>query len=53
MNQSGSGLLYLKYKFTKINDAKLKEGIFVGPHVWEIMWERVLGEAVSDAERGA
>jgi hypothetical protein len=37
MDKNGSGFLYLKEKFPKISDAKIKEGIFVGPQIRQIM----------------
>lgn len=33
MDQRGNGFLHLKEKFTYISNAKLKEGIFVGPEI--------------------
>jgi len=31
--------IYLKYKFSKINDVKIKEGVFVVPPIREFMRE--------------
>ncbi|CAH2989105.1 unnamed protein product [Chilo suppressalis] len=33
MNKEGDGFLYFKTVFSKLSDAKLKEGIFVGPQI--------------------
>lgn len=33
MDKTGAGFLYLKERFPKLSDAKLKEGIFVGPQI--------------------
>jgi hypothetical protein len=33
MDKNGDGFLFLKLKFPKLNDAKIKEGIFVGPQI--------------------
>lgn len=36
MNKSGDGFQYLQKKFPRISDAKIKEGIFVGPQIREL-----------------
>ena len=36
MNKSGDGFQYLQNKFPRISDAKIKEGIFVGPQIREL-----------------
>jgi hypothetical protein len=33
MDKNGDGFLFLKLKFPKLSDAKIKEGIFVGPQI--------------------
>jgi hypothetical protein len=33
MNKSGHGFQYLQTKFPRISDAKIKEGIFIGPQI--------------------
>ena len=30
MHQNNAGFMYMKNKFSRINDAKIKEGVFVG-----------------------
>lgn len=46
MDQHSDGFLYLKSKFPKVSDAKLKEGIFIGPQIRKLMsdehFERLL-----------
>ena len=37
MDKEGEGFAYLKKMFPKISDAKLKEGIFVGPQIRQLM----------------
>lgn len=37
MDKNGDGFTYLKSVFPKISDAKLKEGIFVGPQIRKLM----------------
>ena len=36
MNKTGPGFQYLQTKFPRINEAKLKERIFVGPQIREV-----------------
>jgi hypothetical protein len=31
MDKNGAEFMYLKHKFLRLSDAKIKEGIFVGP----------------------
>lgn len=33
MDKDGAGFLYLKEKFPRVSDAKIKEGVFVGPQI--------------------
>lgn len=37
MNKEGSAFQYLKTKFPRLSDAKIKEGIFIGPQIRELM----------------
>lgn len=37
MDQGGAGFRYLQEKFPRISQAKLKEGIFVGPQIRQVM----------------
>jgi ABC-type long-subunit fatty acid transport system fused permease/ATPase subunit len=37
MDQNSTGFMYLKNKFPTISDAKIKEGVFVGPQVRELI----------------
>ena len=36
MDRSGLGFMYLKQKFHRMSEAKIKEGIFVGPQIREL-----------------
>jgi hypothetical protein len=40
MDHDGQGFLYLQRKFARISDAKIKEGIFIGPQIRELMKEQ-------------
>lgn len=37
LKPDGKGFLYLKQKFPRLSDAKLKEGVFVGPQIKKLM----------------
>jgi hypothetical protein len=37
MDQNSAGFMYLKHWFPRISDAKMKEGIFVGPQTRELI----------------
>lgn len=53
MDRDGAGFLYLKEKFPKISDAKIKEGIFVGPQIRQLMKDEIFKEKLSDLEKSA
>jgi len=37
MDERGTGILYLKNTFPRVSDAKIKDGIFVGPQIRELI----------------
>jgi hypothetical protein len=37
MHKNGTGFVYFKHEFPWLSDAKIKEGIFVGPQVRELI----------------
>jgi len=37
MDQNGAGLTYLKNKSPRISDTKIKEGVFFGPQIRELI----------------
>jgi hypothetical protein len=37
MDQNSAGFIYLKNKFPRINDAEIKEGVFVGCQIRELV----------------
>jgi hypothetical protein len=51
--KNGSEFLYHKEKFPKINDAKIKEEIFVGPHIRQIMKDNSFEQKLNDIEKPA
>jgi hypothetical protein len=53
MDQNGAELMYLKNKFPRISDAKIKEGIFVGPQIRELIQDVKFEEQLSEVETAA
>ena len=47
------GFMYLKQKFPKISDAKIKEGIFVGPQIRSLMQDEKFEELLNPLEKAA
>jgi len=39
MNQEEAAFTYLREKFPRLSEAKLKEGIFIGPQIWDLIKE--------------
>jgi len=37
MNKENEGFAYLRQKFPKLSEAKMKDGIFIGPHINSII----------------
>lgn len=50
MDRNGRGFLYLKQKFPRISEAKIKEGIFVGPQIRKIMTDELFDNVLNEAE---
>jgi hypothetical protein len=53
IDQNGAGFAYLKETFTRISDAKIKEGIFVGPQIRELMQDAKFYEQLTQVEKVA
>jgi hypothetical protein len=53
MDKQGSGFQYLKQNFPHVSDAKIKEGIFVGTQIRELMNSNSFEDALSPAEQTA
>lgn len=51
MPKDGDGFLYLKEKFPKLSEAKIKEGIFVGPQIRQLMKDKTFEEKLNDQEK--
>jgi len=53
MDQNSAGFMYLKNKFIRISDAKIKEGVFVGPQIWELMQEGKFEDQLREVGKAA
>jgi len=53
MDKTGHGVEYLRNKFPNVSDAKIKECIFVGPQIRELMQDKQFEEDLSETERNA
>ena len=53
MDRNGAGFQFLKNKFPNISDAKIKEGIFVGPQIRKLMNDPAFEESLNEFEVAA
>jgi hypothetical protein len=54
MNKNGAGFKYVQTKFSRIiSEAKIKEGVFDGPQIRELLKDRKFEETLTPAERNA
>jgi len=53
MDKTGHGFEYVRNKFPNVSDAKIKEGIFIGPQIRELMQDKHFDEDVNETERNA
>ncbi|GBM18283.1 hypothetical protein AVEN_147410-1 [Araneus ventricosus] len=53
MDCAGSGFQYLRLKFSKVSETKIKEGIFVGPQFRQLMKDPVLESKLTKKEAAA
>jgi len=51
MEKTGSGFQYLKNKFPNVSDVKIKEGIFIGPQIRELMQDKQFDEDLNKTEK--
>jgi len=51
MDKTGRGFEYLRNKFPNVSDAKIKESIFIGPQIRELMQEKPFDEDLNETER--
>jgi len=53
MDKTGRGLEYVRNKFPNVSDAKIKEGIFIGPQIRQLMQDKQFDEDLNETERKA
>jgi len=53
MDKTGRGFEYVRNKFPNMSDAKIKDGIFIGPHIRELMQDKQFDEDLNETERNA
>ena len=51
--RNANGFGYLKSKFSKHSEAKIKEGVFIGPQIRELMQDSEFEECLSSEKRRA
>ena len=51
--KTGRGFQYVRNKFPNVSDAKIKEGIFIGPQVRKLMQNKQFDEDLNETERNA
>ena len=53
MDKIGHGFKCLRNKFPNVSDAKIKEGIFIGPQIRKLMQHKQFDEDLNETERNA
>ena len=53
MDKTGPGFEYVKNKFPNLSDVKIKESIFIGPQIRELMQNKQFDEDLNGTERNA
>ena len=53
MDKTGLGLQCVRNKFPNVSDAKIEEGIFIGPQIRELMKDKQFDEDLNETERKA
>ena len=43
----------MRNKFPNVSDAKIKDGIFIGPQIWELTQDKLFNEDLIETERNA
>jgi hypothetical protein len=52
-DKTGRGLQYVRNKFPNVSDAKIKEGIFIGLQIRELVQDKQFDEDPKETERNA
>ena len=53
IDKTGRGFEYVRNKFPNVSDSKIKEGIFIGPQIRELMQNKQFDEDMNETERNA
>jgi len=53
MDKTGHGFEYLRNKFPYVSDANIKEGVFIGPQIRELMQDKQFYEDLNETKRNA
>ena len=53
MDKNSRGFEYTRNKFQNVSDAKIKEGIFIGLQIRELMQDKQFDEDLNETERNA
>ena len=53
MDKTSHGLECVRNKFPNVSDTKIKEGIFIGPQIRELMQDKQFDEDLNETERNA
>ena len=51
MGQNSAGFMNLKNKFPRISDAKIKEGVFFGPQIRQLIQDVQYEDQLSEMEK--
>jgi len=51
MNQEEAAFTYLREKFPKLSEAKLKEGIFIGPQIRDLLKDEYFDKLLQGDEK--
>jgi hypothetical protein len=51
MDKTGRGFKYVRNKFPSVSDAKIREGIFIGPQIREMIQDKQFNEDLNETER--
>jgi hypothetical protein len=53
MDHNGAGFMYLTDKFPRISDAKIKDRVFVGPQIRELIQDVKFEDHLSEVEKSS
>jgi len=53
VDKTGRGFEYLRNKFPNVSDAKIKDGVFIGPQIRELMQDKQFDEDLNETGRNA